>query len=201
MRCLTLLPLPLFAAALCLAVSAGGAYRAASATIEGRVLMPNKGAAREAVVTLEGEQKSTPLAKAVVDQRDKTFQPHVSVIPRGTTIYFPNNDTVFHNVFAYFEAKKFDLGMYPRGASKSVKFDKTGVVALLCNVHSDMSAYIVIVDTPFYAVTDKQGRFQLHDVPPGAYTLRVWHESGTQWTQPLQVTGSPAPLTLSLARK
>ena len=163
--------------------------------------MPNKSAAREAVVYLEGAQKSVPALKAVVDQRDKTFVPHVSVVTRGTTIQFPNNDTVFHNVFAYFQAQKFDLGMYPRGASKSVKFDKTGVVALLCNVHSDMSAYIVVVDTPYYAVTDKQGHFHLPNVPPGDYTLHVWHESGAKYEQPFQVANACAPLTLALARK
>ena len=88
------------------------------------------------------------------------FLPHVSVVTAGTLVHFPNDDTVFHNVFAYFQAKKFDLGMYPRGATKSVTFDKPGLVVLLCNVHSDMSAYIMVVDTPYYAVTDKRGQYR-----------------------------------------
>ncbi len=185
----------------CVGLMLGMAHSAHAADVEGQAQMPNHSAAREAVVYLEGAPRSVPALKAVVDQRDKMFVPHVSVVTRGTTIQFPNNDTVFHNVFAYFQAQKFDLGMYPRGASKSVKFDKTGVVALLCNVHSDMSAYIMIVDTPFYAVTDKQGHFHIPDVPPGEYTLHVWHESGAKYAQPLQVTNAPASLALALTRK
>lgn len=178
-----------------------GAHSACAANVEGQAMLPNRGMARDAVVYLEGEAKATPLSKAIVDQRDKMFAPHVSCVPRGTTMQFPNNDTVFHNVFAYFDASKFDLGMYPRGASKSIKLEKTGVVALLCNVHSDMSAYIVVVDTPFYAVTDKQGRFVLKDVPPGSYTLHVWHESGAKLTQSFAVTAAMKPVALNLARK
>ena len=185
----------------CLIALVGGAGRASAASVEGQVGLPNKGMARDAVVYLEGEAKASPLPKAIVDQRDKAFSPHVSCVPRGTTMQFPNNDTVFHNVFAYFDASKFDLGMYPRGASKSIKLERTGVVALLCNVHSDMSAYIVVVDTPFYAITDKQGRFMLKDVPPGSYTLHVWHESGAKLTQTLAVTAAMKPIALSLSRK
>jgi plastocyanin len=150
---------------------------------------------------LEGEKKAAPMAKAVVDQRDKMFQPHVSVVTRGTTVQFPNNDTVFHNVFAYFNAKKFDLGMYPRGATKRVTFDKPGLVALLCNVHSEMSAYIVVVDTPYYAITDKQGHFRIQNVAPGSYTLHAWHESGATLTQTVTVKAEDSALKLTLARK
>jgi plastocyanin len=183
-------------------LTAGAAVGSRADSVQGQVTLPNKRPAENAVVTLEGAQKSPPPIKAVIDQRYKTFIPHVTVVPCGSTILFPNNDTVFHNVFAYYDAKKFDLGMYPRGATKSVVFDKPGVVALLCNVHSDMSAYILVVDTPYYGVTDRQGRFLLKDVPPGRYELRVWHESGTHWTQTLQVGGgNSAPLPLTLARK
>ncbi|HZP83211.1 MAG TPA: carboxypeptidase regulatory-like domain-containing protein [Chthonomonadaceae bacterium] len=171
------------------------------AVVSGQVALAGKGAAREAVVTLEGEKKAAPMAKAVVDQRDKTFLPHVSVVTRGTTVQFPNNDTVFHNVFAYFNAKKFDLGMYPRGATKRVTFDKPGLVALLCNVHSEMSAYIVVVDTPYYAITDRQGHFRIGNVAPGTYTLRVWHESGAALTQSFTVKAEDTALNLTLARK
>ncbi len=187
--------------AFCLMALFAGAGRAFAADVEGQVALPNRGMARDAVVYLQGEAKAVPLSKAIIDQRDKMFSPHVSCVTRGTTMQFPNNDTVFHNVFAYFDASKFDLGMYPRGASKSIKMEKIGVVALLCNVHSDMSAYIVVVDTPFYAVTDKQGRFVLKDVPPGSYTLHVWHESGAKLTQSFAVTAAMKPVTLSLMRR
>ncbi len=92
--------------------------------LAGQAFLPGNRTAREAVVTLEGGEKAAPLAGAVIDQRDKAFAPHVSVVTGGTTISFPNHDTVFHNVFAYFNAKKFDLGVYPRGAIKKVRFDK-----------------------------------------------------------------------------
>ena len=137
----------------------------------------------------------------MVDQRDKMFTPHVSVVTRGTTVRFPNDDSVFHNVFAYFQAKKFDLGMYPRGTTKKVTFDKTGLVIILCNVHSYMSAYIMVVDTPYYAVSDGSGHFRLPNVPPGTYTLHGWHESGATLTQTVRVGSGPQALTLALARK
>ncbi len=177
------------------------AAKVQAAEITGQTMLAGKGAMREAVIYLEGGAKATAQPKSIIDQRDKTFIPHVTVIPRGTTVQFPNHDTVFHNVYAYFNAKKFDLGMYPRGATKTVTFDKTGVVALLCNVHSDMSAYIVVVDTPYYAISDSKGQFKIHGVPPGAYTLHAWHESGAVTTQPITVTGTDSTLTVTLARK
>jgi hypothetical protein len=136
----------------------------------------------------------------MVDQRNKMFIPHVSVVTQGTTVQFPNDDTVFHNVFAYFQAKKFDLGMYPHGASKSVHFDKAGLVVLQCNIHSDMSAYIMVVDTPYYAVTDAQGRFHIANVPDGTYTLHAWHESGAALTQAFVVKSGMADVHLALSR-
>ena len=190
-----------FAFVITLGVFLGALASAAHAAgVSGQVTLPS-GMARGAIVYLEGGVSSSPLTHAVVDQRDKMFVPHISVVTRGTTIRFPNDDTVFHNVFAYFQAKKFDLGMYPRGATKSVTFDKTGLVVLLCNVHSDMSAYIMVVDTPYYAVADSQGRFRLPNVPSGNYTLHAWHESGAQTTRAVTVGAQQAFLTLALARK
>lgn len=169
--------------------------------IQGQAALPNRRPAVHAVVTLEGAIKALPMTKAVIDQREKIFSPHVSVVTVGTTVEFPNNDTVFHNVFAYYNAKKFDLGMYPRGATKRVTFEKPGLVAVLCNVHSEMSAYIMVVETPYHAVTDKQGRFRIGSVPPGSYTLRVWHESGASYSQTLEVKDKHDSLALALARK
>ena len=166
------------------------------------VISDGHGTARGAVVYLTGNGATPPpMTNASVDQRDKTFTPHVSVVTRGTTVRFPNDDSVFHNVFAYFQAKKFDLGMYPRGTSKKVTFDKTGLVIILCNVHSYMSAYIMVVDTPYYAVSDGAGHFRLPNVPPGTYTLHGWHESGTALTQTVTVGTGPLALSLALARK
>ena len=170
------------------------------ADVTGQVAL-GKGWARDAVVSIEGEKTAPPMSKVVVDQRNKAFSPHVSVVTVGTTIEFPNNDTVFHNVFAYFDAKKFDLGMYPQGAKKSVTFPKTGFVSLQCNVHSEMSAYIVVVDTPYYAKTDGQGNFTIKGVPDGQYTVKVWHESGAYLSQPLTVKGNVGGLKLEISRK
>ena len=189
-----------------LSLSAAVAQTAFAGVVSGTVTASQKAsmpsAARDAVVYLTSTSAhAEPLTNAVVDQHDKMFMPHVSVVTRGTTVHFPNDDTVFHNVFAYFQAKKFDLGMYPRGATKKVTFDKDGLVILLCSVHSYMSAYILVVDTPYYAVTDAQGRFRLPNVPPGVYTLHGWHESGAALTQTVTVGSQPQALTLALARK
>ena len=171
------------------------------ARVSGQVNLGKRGAAREAVIYLECDKIAQPLSHAVVDQRDKTFIPHVSVVTTGTNVRFPNNDAVFHNVFAYYNAKKFDLGMYPQGKTKEVRFDKPGIVALLCNVHSEMSAYIMVVSTPYYAITDKNGRFEMRDVPPGSYTLRAWHESGATTTMPIQVRAEDSSLAVILTHK
>lgn len=185
------------------AIIAGTACLAAAAhaaTVSGQASLAGGAGAREAVVYLEGDQKAAPLPNAMVDQRNKTFIPHVSVITVGTTVRFPNDDTVFHNVFAYFQAKRFDLGMYPRGASKSETFNKPGLVALLCNIHSNMSAYIMVVDTPYYAVCDNAGRFLIKGVPPGTYTLHAWHESGAKSAQTVQIAPDGNTLAVSLDR-
>lgn len=174
---------------------------AASVDVTGEVQLPNKKMASQAVVVLEGAQKARPMPKAMIDQRDKTFVPHVLVVTTGTTVEFPNNDVVFHNVFAYYDAKRFDLGMYPRGKSKQVTFDKPGVVALLCSVHSEMSAYIYVADSPYYALTDRRGSFGIKDVPPGDYILKAWHESGSVYTQRISVKAGTAPdLKIQLTR-
>jgi plastocyanin len=177
-----------------------GSERARAVEVSGKAMLANRGVAKQAVIYLEGNAKSKPMTKVVIDQRDKEFIPHVTVITVGTTVEFPNNDTVFHNVFAYFQAKKFDLGMYPRGATKRVTFEKPGVVALLCNVHSEMSAYIMVVDTPYFAVTDRQGNFRIRDVPPGTYTLHAWHESGATLQRMVTIKGENVSLSLTLSR-
>ena len=185
-------------AALCAA-----APNPASAGAVSGMISNARGAAKGAVVYLTGANAALPppMANAVVDQRDKMFLPHVSVVTRGTTVRFPNDDTVFHNVFAYFQAKRFDLGIYPRGTTKKVTFDRTGLVVILCNVHSYMSAYIMVVNTPYYAVADDSGHFHLPNVPAGTYTLHGWHESGAALTETITVGTQPQALSLALGRK
>ncbi|HWA83912.1 MAG TPA: hypothetical protein VG820_10780 [Fimbriimonadaceae bacterium] len=170
------------------------------ATVDGDVHLSRGREAGSAVVYLEGAEKSKPLANAVVDQRERRFIPHISVVTVGTLIRFPNNDTVFHNVFAEFDAKKFDLGMYPRGTTKTQTFNKPGLVALFCSVHSEMSAYVMVVDTPYYTIADRKGHFSIPNVANGEYTLRVWHESGEIESRTVTISG-PATLDVTTRRR
>ncbi|HRI43620.1 MAG TPA: carboxypeptidase regulatory-like domain-containing protein [Fimbriimonadaceae bacterium] len=158
-------------------------------TVEGTVVLSKKPAAN-AVVTLEGNERAKPISGAKLSQKGKVFRPHVLVVTVGSKVEFPNDDTIYHNVFAHFKAKKFDLGMYPRGSSKSVTFDNPGLVSILCNVHPEMSAYIMVVDTPYYATTDRTGKFRIANVKPGEYTVKVWHESGRTRENRLQASGN-----------
>jgi hypothetical protein len=114
--------------------------------------------------------------RATMNQQDQTFVPHVLAVTVGTTVDFPNSDVTFHNVFSLSKAKAFDLGRYSRGKSKSVRFDRPGVVQVFCDIHSHMSAYILVFAHRYFDVTDSSGRFTINAVPPGSYTLAVWHE-------------------------
>lgn len=109
-------------------------------------------------------------------QHNKTFLPHVLVVPVGTVVEFPNHDPFFHNVFSLFDGKRFDLGLYEAGASNSVRFDRLGVSFLFCNIHPEMSAVVVAVDTPYYGLSDKRGNLIIQNVPEGKYELHVWYE-------------------------
>jgi plastocyanin len=114
---------------------------------------------------------------AVLTQKNKTFDPHLLVITRGSSVEFPNQDPWFHNVFSLFNGKRFDLGLYEAGSSRTVHFDREGVSFIFCNIHSEMSAVIVVVGTPYYTTTNKQGEFSIASVPPGKYVLHMWNEN------------------------
>lgn len=136
------------------------------------------------VIWLEpaGRQMDPPPARATMEQRDKTFRPHVLVIGTGSTVDFPNYDPIFHNAFSNFNGQVFDIGLYPPGKSRSIQFRRAGVVRVFCNIHPAMSAVIVVVDTPYAAVSDREGRIRIANVEPGAYRLRVFHERATPET-------------------
>ena len=110
----------------------------------------------------------------VMDQRNLTFSPKVLAVRVGTSVNMPNNDRVFHNVFSFRDGKRFDLGLYPVGQSKVVTFDKPGVSRMFCNIHPNMAAYVVAVDSDFYAVSNAAGAFTMAAVPPGTYTYHAW---------------------------
>jgi plastocyanin len=181
-----------------LGILAAGAVQRSD--FSGSVKLANGQQAALAAVWLEGTERARALSKAVVDQRDRAFEPHVSIVPVGTTMVFPNNDTVTHNVFAEYNANQFNLGTYPRGKSKTAVFNQKGLVVLLCNLHAEMSAFVLVVDTPYYSVADSKGMFKIKDVPIGKYKLRGWHESGQTTEQEIEIRNGAA-VTLTLARK
>ncbi len=113
-------------------------------------------------------------------QKNRTFIPHIQVIPVGGVVRFPNADPFFHNVFSLFDGKRFDLGLYEAGSSKSVTFSREGVSYIFCNIHPEMSAVILSLSTPLYAVADTNESFMLRNIPPGNYKLHVWIEGVPQ---------------------
>lgn len=130
----------------------------------------------DVVVSVEGLPPTALGAKrAVMDQPYLKFVPHVLPVVVGTTVEFANNGQTFHNVFSTSEAKEFDRGLYSPGRRRSVTFDKPGLARILCHVHRDMEAYIVVKEHPYFAVTDKRGNYQLSGVPVGKYRIEVWH--------------------------
>jgi len=140
--------------------------------------------ASEVVVWLRPVDRSAGVAdteagshkKYQLVQHNKSFQPHVLVVPVGSLVDFPNRDPFFHNVFSLFDGKRFDLGLYEAGASNSVRFDRLGVSFLFCNIHPEMSAIVVAVDTPYFGISDRGGAISIANVPDGRYELHVWYE-------------------------
>ena len=120
-----------------------------------------------------------PEEHEVLDQKNLRFVPHVLAILVGTIVEFPNSDDLSHNVFSIAEAKRFNLGLYSKQHTMSVRFDKPGVVDVLCNVHLEMSAYIVILENPYFAVTGPDGKYVIRDVPAGNHTVRCWSKTGS----------------------
>ena len=170
-------------------------------TISGKV----SGVAGESVVYVEapaGKTFPAPTEKPVIDQKGLKFQPNLVAVQQGTTVEFLNSDTVAHNVFwtKVGDNKKLthNLGTWPQGEKKAFKFDNPGVVPVLCNVHPEMSAYIVVAPTPYFAVTDQSGSYKIENVPDGSYTVTAWHEGAKKQSKPVPVSGEgKADFTLS----
>jgi len=177
-----------------------GPALAGTGAIKGSITSAS-GPVRDAVVLIEGP--SLPArdgaAHVVVDQRDMTFVPHVVAVAVGTTVDFPNDDPVLHNVFSASPAKKFDLGMYDRGVKKSVTFDAPGVVRIGCAVHPKMEAFVVVHTNPHVAVSDANGSYTMTGIPDGDYDLRVWHETLAERRVPVKVReGEVRPVDVRL---
>jgi plastocyanin len=127
---------------------------------------------------------TTPAAvrHAEMLQKNKTFTPHVLAVTVGTTVDFPNRDFIFHNAFSNYNGETFDIGLYPPHTTKSILFNRAGVVRVFCNIHPTMSAVIAVLKSPYFAVSDRKGVLQIVGVPPGSYRLHVFHERATEET-------------------
>lgn len=121
------------------------------------------------------EQKPSEIPKLV--QKDKSFHPSLIVVPVGGKVEFPNRDPFFHNVFSLFEGKRFDLGLYESGTTRFVQFDKPGISYIFCNIHAQMAAVIIALRTPYYGISDSHGEIDIPDLPPGRYSLKIFHAS------------------------
>jgi plastocyanin len=146
---------------------------------------------RRTVVYLEtapaAALESREPGRARMDQRNETFLPHVLAVDAGTLVDFPNNDTTYHNVFSLSKTNKFDLGRYAQGKSKAIRFDRPGVVRIFCDIHSHMSAFVLVFSHPYYAKAEVDGRYRIDNVPPGTYTVSAWHEGEARETKTVTV--------------
>jgi plastocyanin len=164
-------------------LSGGGAVEnvPGTTTAEGR-------AEPQSVVWIDargGAPRSSP--DIVLDQRNLDFYPHVLAVRVGAFVDFPNHDRVFHNVFSFHDGKRFDLGLYPVGSVRRVRFDHPGLSRILCNIHPGMAAYVMALDTAFFAVSDERGRFLIHDVPYGTHVFHAWRPGRNDLSGSIQV--------------
>ena len=174
---------------------------ASAGTISGQV----SGISGPSVVyvdAISGKTFPAPAEHPVIDQKGLVYQPHVTAVLVGTTVDFLNSDSVAHNVFwtSIGGNKKLghNLGTWPKGEKKSFKFDAPGAVPILCNVHPEMSAYLVVVPTPYFATSDQAGNYKIENVPDGSYTVIAWHEGAKNQSKPVSVSGdTKADFTLS----
>lgn len=184
--------------------AAFGGEAAKTGVVKGTITIAGKPTA-DAVVSIEGAagggQPATAPKRAMVDQRELKFIPRVTAVIAGTTVDFPNNDKTFHNVFSNSEAKKFDLGLYPSGQSRSVTFDKAGVVKILCNAHPHMEAYIVVKNHGYFTVADSRGNYTLSGVPLGKYRIEVWHPQFGTRTVPVELVRQGEVLAINVDLK
>jgi plastocyanin len=175
--------------------AAGGNYESRKFKFVDRI---NYSEIHDFVVYIDGPMTNHVVApgttRKVLTQKDAMFHPHILPICVGTTVEWPNEDGIFHNVFSVSEPKSFDLGLYKSEGKnaevKRVPFDKTGRVDVFCSIHSDMHCVVLVLENTFFASTDSKGRYTLNDVPPGTYKLRAWHERLPPQTKVVTVTGT-----------
>jgi plastocyanin len=162
---------------------------------------------RRSVVYLETapraafDQREEP--RATLDQKNEAFVPHILAIVAGTTVDFPNHDETYHNVFSLSSTKPFDLGRYAAGGKKSIRFDRPGIVRVFCDIHSHMSAFILVFSHRHFAVTDDDGRYRLDNVPPGTYNVIAWNEATPNESRRVVIpdSGGDVETNFSLGRR
>lgn len=168
------------------------------AAVSGRLKVIDRGGqtapdVQQAVVLLvpaHGNPPAVAASRADITTENRTFSPHITVVTAGSTVRFPNRDGFNHNVFSLTEGNAFDLGLYDRGEGKTTVFANAGVVNVFCNVHSTMSAIVVVRNTPWFAQPSVDGSFTIGNVPPGEYVLHLWHERAPESTRPVTVTAA-----------
>lgn len=197
----TILVSAIFLAALFLASYASAGDVKGKVSVEGIRSAENIAVYVDAIA---GRDFPAPAEHVVMDQKGLKFVPHVLVVLKGTTVDFLNSDPVGHNVYwpSVSGSKKLthNMGTWPKDQRKPFQFNDSGVVPLLCNVHPEMSGYIVVVPTPYFAVTDKGGSFEIKNVPPGTYTLKTWSEDGKPTTESVTVGAGTASVNLVVKR-
>ena len=181
-------------------LGAGGAGKNPHGTVPGTVVwltpITTTAAGGEAATPAPSSSASPPAIPAQnprLVQKNKSFEPHILVVPAGSMVEFPNLDPFFHNVFSLFEGKRFDLGLYEAGASRKVRFDRPGISYIFCNIHPEMNAVVITVATPFYAISNAEGQISLAGVPYGRYRLHVWSEGMGPENEP------PPPREITIA--
>lgn len=194
------IPVALLAAFLCASMSWAG-------DIKGKVNVQGLRSAENIAVYVDaiaGKTFDAPSQHVTIDQKRMTFVPHVAVVLKGTTVDFLNSDPVGHNVYwpSVSGNKKLahNMGTWPKGQSKPFQFNDLGVASLLCNVHPEMSGYVVVVATPYFAVTNKDGEFEIKNVPDGHYTLKTWSEEGKPAAATVDVPGGSANVELTVKK-
>lgn len=162
------------------------------------------------IVSVEGVETSNEAIRAaikarplpVIDQKDMKFRPHVLAVLVGEEVGFPNSDPLFHNVYSGSKLKAFNLGMYPQGESKELAFDEPGIIELLCNVHSEMKAYLVVKEHPYFATVERDGTFRIGNIPPGEYTIQAWHPKAQDALSQVTIeSGADAKVDLEFTQK
>jgi plastocyanin len=173
--------------------------------VKGKVSAPGLKSAENIAVYIDaiaGKKFNSPVEHATVDQRNQIFTPHTVVILRGTTVDFLNSDHVAHNVYwpsvSSNKALRHSLTIVSPGQKKSFQFDNLGTAQILCNLHIEMLGYVVVVPTPYFALTGNDGTFTIKDVPPGTYTLKTWSEDGKPTTQAVTLTDATTSVQLTV---